>query len=101
MNKKEAMEEQVIRKYQQDEETMILLFAQWCINHDLDPEALYQRAYPHQPKNHVLTKMMERTVSKEESEPISNQLMLDVLQLFGNDDLAFVVHEEIAKQSSD
>jgi hypothetical protein len=96
MNSKET-QEQIIRNYQRDEQMMILVFAQWCINHDLDPEELYLRAYPNQAENHGLKQAIELTVSKEEAGEISNDTLLGVLSLFGNDDLAFVVTEEIAK----
>ncbi|WP_260048872.1 hypothetical protein [Oceanobacillus kimchii] len=38
--------EEVIRQYQEDEKRMVLIFAQWCINHQLDPFAVYGEAYP-------------------------------------------------------
>ncbi|WP_088105479.1 hypothetical protein [Halalkalibacter urbisdiaboli] len=96
MNSKE-MEEQIINNYQKDEHMMILVFAQWCVNHHLDPEELYLRAYPNQAVNHALKHALELTVPKEESEEIANETLLGVLSLFGNDDLAFVVTEEINK----
>ena len=40
MNQKE-LEEKVIGNYQSQEKMMILVFAQWCINHDLEPEEIY------------------------------------------------------------
>ncbi len=97
MNKldRKQLEEQIIEKYQNDEKMMILIFAQWCINHELDPVELYQMAYPGQMKNHALEEAMELTVPKNEAEDISNETVLNVLQLFGNDDLAFVVQSEI------
>lgn len=94
MNKKE-IEEQVIKNYQDQEKNMILIFAQWCVNHDLDPEALYEAAYPNQMKNDVLLDALELTVSKKESDDIPDDMVLYALQLFGNDDLAFIVQEEI------
>ncbi|MFC0559630.1 hypothetical protein [Halalkalibacter alkalisediminis] len=97
MNKKE-MEEKVIANYQQDEQMMILVFAQWCINHDLDPAELYTSAYPQQGKNASLQYAIDLTVPKHESEPIPDDTLLGVLALFGNDDLAFVVAEEIQKR---
>lgn len=99
MNKKE-MEEKVIANFQQDEQMMILVFAQWCINHDLDPVELYTAAYPQQSKNPALQYALDLTVQKEESEPINDETLLGVLSLFGNDDLAFVVTEEIQKRRS-
>lgn len=92
MNKldRKQLEEQIIEKYQNDEKMMILIFAQWCINHELDPVELYQMAYPGQMKNHALEEAMELTVPKNEAEDISNETVLNVLQLFGNDDLALL-----------
>lgn len=92
------MNEKIIENYKENEKLMILIFAQWCINHDLDPKALYQKAYPNQRMNEILLDVLEKTVSKEESEEIPGETVLNVLQLFGNDDLAFVVQSEIEKQ---
>ncbi|MGM7701577.1 hypothetical protein ACSVDE_07590 [Pseudalkalibacillus sp. Hm43] len=89
------LENKIIQNYQKDEHMMILVFAQWCINHDLDPHALYVKAYPNQAANPALQQAIDLTVSKEESEDIADQTLLGVLSLFGNDDLAFVVNEEI------
>ncbi len=94
------MEEQIIKNYQKDENMMILVFAQWCVNNDLDPVELYVRAYPNQAANPALQQGLDLTVPKEESEEILNESVLGVLSLFGNDDLAFVVSEEIEKNKS-
>lgn len=94
--KAKAMSEKVIKQYEHDERTMVLVFAQWCVNHDLDPIALYHEAYPQQQPNPLLTEVMGETVAKEESEEISIDIVLYVLQMFGNDDLAFVVQEKAA-----
>ena len=96
MNDKQ-MEEKIIETYQGEENMMILIFAQWCVNHDLDPEVLYLQAYPNQSANPALKEALELTVSKAESGDIGDQTLLGVLSLFGNDDLAFVVTEEIRK----
>lgn len=100
MDKKE-MEEQIINNYQQDEQMMILVFAQWCVNHDLDPAELYLRAYPNQASNHALQQAIDLTVSKEEAGDISDETLLGVLSLFGNEDLAFIISEEIGKHNKD
>lgn len=93
MNKldNKQIEEQIIKNYQNDEKMMVLIFAQWCVNNDLDPEELYKTAYPYQVKNEALKEAIELTVPKEESDEISVQTVIHVLQLFGNDDLASVV----------
>ncbi|WP_053217451.1 hypothetical protein [Virgibacillus senegalensis] len=97
MDKKE-MEEKIIEQYRQDENMMILVFAQWCINNDLQPEELYREAYPAQSNNKELEKTLELLVPKLESEHIPDSTVLNVLQLFGNDDLAFIVNREIEKR---
>ncbi|WP_112179688.1 MULTISPECIES: hypothetical protein [Paraliobacillus] len=84
-------EQFIIENYQAQEKGMILLFAQWCINHDLVPSILYKEAYPNQIENQVLGEVMESTVSKEEADEIDHGLLLEVMQSFGNDDLAIVV----------
>ncbi|PIC57075.1 hypothetical protein CSV80_10195 [Sporosarcina sp. P12(2017)] len=94
-----SIEEQIIQKYKDDENLMIRLFVQWCVNHQLNPQALYQQAYPEQQPNPALKEIMENDDGFEELH-IDNETMLDVLQLFGNDDLAFVVADEIAKFTS-
>lgn len=93
------MEKKIIESYRQDEKMMVLVFAQWCVNHELDPVALYEKAYPDQPGNQSLTEAMELTVPKEEAGDIPNDTLLGVLSLFGNEDLAFVVTEEIRKMN--
>lgn len=96
MNQKQ-LEEKIIENYRGEEKMMILVFAQWCVNHDLDPEELYLSAYPNQASNPALKEAIELTVPKDEAGEVSDQTLLGVLALFGNDDLAFVVTEEINK----
>lgn len=96
---KSEIEQKVIKNYQDDEKMMILIFAQWCINHDLEPKNLYIKAYPAQRKNHALNEALELTVPKAESDDIPDQTVLNTLQLFGNDDLAFIVQAEIEKRA--
>lgn len=92
------MNKKVIENYQNDERMMILIYAQWCINNDLDPQRLYEEAYPEQIKNKILVDVLELTVPKKEAELVPDVSILNVLQLFGNDDLAFLVQEEIEKR---
>lgn len=94
MNSKE-LEEKIIQNYQGEEKMMILVFAQWCINHGLNPEEIYLKAYPDQEENSSLKEALELTVPKEEAGDVPDQTLLGVLSLFGNDDLAFIVMEEI------
>jgi hypothetical protein len=96
LNSKE-LEKQIIQNYQKDEQMMILVFAQWCVNHSLNPSEVYLRAYPDQADNYALQQMIDLTVPKEEAEEIPDTTLLNVLSLFGNEDLAFVVSEEISK----
>lgn len=93
---RKAMEDQIIESYRQEEDMMILVFAQWCVNHDLDPEALYLQAYPDQAGNERLARALALTVSKEEAGEIPDDTVLGVLSMFGNDDLAFIVSEAIS-----
>ncbi|MDT8861563.1 hypothetical protein N0O92_15195 [Alkalihalobacillus sp. MEB130] len=99
MNQKE-LEEKIITNYQQDEHMMILVFAQWCVNNDLNPEELYKKAYPNQLSNPALQHAIDLTVPKHESEHIADTTLLGVLSLYGNEDLAFIVSEEIAKRKN-
>ncbi|MET0959249.1 MAG: hypothetical protein ABWX58_02845 [Psychrobacillus psychrotolerans] len=89
------MKNKVIEKYEADENMMIQIYVQWCINHNINPLELYSRAYPLQPSNNVILELMETT--EKNSTIIDTGTVLYVLQLFGNDDLAFVVSEEEKK----
>ncbi|MFC4025367.1 hypothetical protein ACFOUV_16390 [Oceanobacillus longus] len=97
MEEKER-EKQVIENYQKDERMMILIYSQWCINNELDPVILYEKAYPGQIKNSTMLEVLGLTVPANESEDIPDQTVLNILQLFGNDDLAFIVQEYIEKR---
>jgi hypothetical protein len=92
------MEQHIINNYERDEHMMILVYAQWCVNNDLDPLELYKRAYPGQAENAALRQVLELTVPKEEAGDIPDDTLLGVLSLFGNEELAFAVTEEIAKR---
>ncbi|MER2077898.1 hypothetical protein [Psychrobacillus psychrotolerans] len=89
------MKNKVIEQYEADENMMILIYVQWCINHDINPLELYNRAYPNQASNNVILELMETT--EKNSTIIDTDTVLYVLQLFGNDDLAYVVSEEDKK----
>jgi hypothetical protein len=94
MDSKE-LEAHIINSYKQDEHMMILVFAQWCVNHDHDPMAVYLETYPDQAANPSLQQAIELTVPKEEAGEISDETVLGVLSLFGNEELAFSVTELI------
>lgn len=96
--KKSEQDQYIIEQYEQNERAMILIYAQWCINEELDPLELYERAYPNQPKNESLIKAIEKTVPKEEVINISFETVIQALQMFGNDDLAFVISEAYTKK---
>jgi len=91
--KRSERDQFIIDQYKNDEKMMVLIFTQWCVNHGLDPYVVYEEAYPHERKNNAITEALEQTVSKKESEEISVEIVQHVLQLFGNDDLAFVVQQ--------
>jgi len=91
--KRSEKEQYIIDKYKQDEHMMILIFAQWCVNNNLDATSLYKKAYPNQPENKALLAALENTVPKEKAEEITTDMVQYVLQLFGNDDLAFIIQE--------
>jgi hypothetical protein len=86
-------EKLIIEKYQQEEKMMILLFAQWCINHDLNPLEIYTKAYPDQVENPLLKEAIETTVAKEESDNIPFSSLLTVLEMYGNEELCFILTE--------
>lgn len=94
MNHQER-EKRIIERYQEDEQAMILIFAQWCVNHQLDPVQLYQAAYPDQLLPKALKDILQQTVPKDQADEISDDFVLNALQLFGNDDLAKVVQQAI------
>ncbi len=94
MNRKE-LEDRIVENYRSDERMMILAFAQWCVNRGLDPQELYERAYPGQRSNPELLAALELTVPKDEAGEIADETVLNMLSVFGNDDLAFVVSEAI------
>ncbi|MCM3760819.1 hypothetical protein M3212_08455 [Alkalihalobacillus oceani] len=82
-----------------DEQMMILVFAQWCINHELDPRALYQQAFPGQIIPPALEQAISLTVPKEEAGEIADDTVLGVLSLYDQPELAELVRAEITKQS--
>lgn len=96
---RKLVEEQIIESYKREEDMMILVFAQWCVNNGLDPHNLYLQAYPEQESNEALHRALALTVSEEEAGFISDDTVLGVLSLFGNDDLAFIVTEAINQRT--
>ncbi|MFS0727999.1 hypothetical protein [Paenibacillus sp. 1P07SE] len=87
MNQKE-WEQQMIERYQDDEQMMIVIFAQWCVNRGLDPLQVYRDAYPEQGDNAALAAAVQQTVAPAQGDDISDDLLFSVLGLFGNDRLS-------------
>lgn|SRR5699024_3108726 len=81
----------IIERYQAGEAEMILLFVEWCHNHKLDPLEIYREAYPKQDFPAKLIEINQEKLESNDTVEIESVLLLDVLQLYGNDDLAFVV----------
>ncbi|HLQ71806.1 MAG TPA: hypothetical protein VK142_08380 [Bacillota bacterium] len=84
----------IIQRYRENEEMMILVYAQWCVNNDIDPKALYKQAYPEQHIPALLDDVLDSTVPKDESEKITDDTVIQILQVYGNDDLAFAIVEK-------
>ncbi|MUT67080.1 hypothetical protein [Paenibacillus sp. NEAU-GSW1] len=95
MNNKER-DQYIIESYKRDEQTMILIFAQWCVNNNIDAAELYASAYPGQTGNAALEEAMASTAPREEAAEIDDDTVLTVLSLFHNEELAFAVTEQIA-----
>ncbi|MBB4824355.1 hypothetical protein HNO89_001577 [Sporosarcina luteola] len=93
---RQTIQKKIIELYQDDEMVMIRLFIHWCQKNGLDPLILYSKAYPEQNGNKVLNQLL---ASEDDHDDliVGNETILDLLQLFGNDDLAFVVAGEIEK----
>ena len=94
---KSERDQYIIDQYKQQEQTMILIFCQWCQNHALDPVKLYHEAYPAQMTPNLLLEIIDETTTDSDAIEIDTEIVLEVLQQFGNDDLAFVVSEYAAK----
>ncbi|WP_216667448.1 hypothetical protein [Saccharibacillus deserti] len=91
-------QEKIVETYRQEEDMMILVYAQWCINNDLDPVELYAKAYPEQLANERLERVLKLTVTKEEAGDVTDETLLGVLSMFGNADLGMVVSEVIEEK---
>lgn len=90
------LQEFIIQKYQDEERTMVHLFIEWCRENEHDPHAVYHLAYPEQQENAIIIELMKE-LSEQEPLHIPNHTLLEVLQMFGNDELAFVITELIEK----
>lgn len=94
----QQLQEFIIKKYQDEERTMVHLFIEWCREHQHNPHIVYQLAYPNQPENPIISELMAE-LNDQEPLHIPNDTLLEVLQLFGNDDLAFVIAELIEQST--
>lgn len=94
---KQDLNQFIIDQYKQDEKMMVIIFSQWCINNNLNPVELYERAYPDQMGNDLLQSVQRETLPKEEADDIPLDIVMQVLHMFGNDDLAFIVQETAEK----
>lgn len=92
--KKKVLEQKVTEIYKQDTNAMVLVFAQWCINHGLDPVSVYEEAYPEQTIPVELKSMLALTVPKEEAGDIALEMLMNVLLAFDNERLAAVVQQK-------
>lgn len=99
MNKQE-LQDFIIKKYQDEERMMVHLFIEWCCENKLDPHTIYQLAYPNQEKNPVITELMENLTDQQPLH-IPNETLLDILQVFGNDELAFVIADLLESKNAD
>lgn len=86
--KQSEWEQQMIERYQDEEQMMIVIFAQWCVNRGLDPLLVYREAYPEQDANPALASVIEQKFSPVQAQDITDDLLFTVLTLFGNDQLA-------------
>lgn len=86
----------IIQKYKEEEDLMIRLFIQWCHNHEVDPHQIYQIAYPEQQTNQRLQELLLEAEEEQEFQ-IDDETMFDVLQIYGNDALAFVMSEVLQR----
>ncbi len=94
----QSIQDFIIQKYQDEERTMVHIFVEWCRNHKLDPHMIYHLAYPEQEENLILTEIINE-LDDQAPVHIPNETLLEILQVFGNNDLAFVVAEFISKSS--
>ncbi|BAU29694.1 hypothetical protein DFP93_10671 [Aneurinibacillus soli] len=95
-DKQKGLEGQLADSYRRDTNAMVLIFAQWCVNHELDPMELYREAYPDQGVPPELVGMLELTVPKEEAGEIETGTLLNVLLAFDNEALAFAVRKRVS-----
>src|SRR5690625_1169835 len=72
-NNSKTVDERVIENYQKDEQMMILIFAQWCVNNEVDANELYKRAYPEQASNQLLANIFKETLEAGKSDQVDRK----------------------------
>lgn len=92
----QSIQDFIIQKYQDEEKTMVHLFVEWCRAHEYDPHTIYHTAYPEQGENPILSEIYKE-LQDQKPLHIQTDTLLNVLQIFGNDELAFVITELIEK----
>src|SRR5699024_9317506 len=95
LNMQGDKDEYIIQRSKENEEMMILIYAQWCINHDIVSHILYNKFYTDQTILSLLYDGMKSTVTNKESEEITEEMVIQLLKMYGNDDLAFAVQEKV------
>src|SRR5699024_3430505 len=95
------VDERVIENYRKDEQMMILIFAQRCVNNEGDANELYKRAYPEQASNQLVANIFKQTLEDENSDKVDDTTVMSVLEIFCNSDLAFEVQGVIDKRKQE
>lgn len=95
---RQQLQELIMKKYQDEERTMVHFFVEWCREHNYDPHSIYKMAYPNQPENPILSEIMA-TLNGQEPLHIPDNTLLEVLQVFGNDELTFVIADLVEKST--
>lgn len=93
-----SLDEQVIENYQKDERMMVLVFAQWCVNNEVDANELYKKAYPEQQTNALLVEAFKEATEAGKTDQVDDITVFSVLEIFGNSDLAFEVQAVVDKR---
>lgn len=93
-----SLDEQVIENYQKDERMMVLVFAQWCVNNEVDANELYKKAYPEQQTNALLVEAFKKATEAGKTDQVDDITVFSVLEIFGNSDLAFEVQAVVDKR---
>lgn len=93
-----SKDDQVIENYQKDERMMVLIFAQWCVNNEVNAIELYEQAYPNQQRNTLLVEAFNEATEAGKTDEVTDITVFSVLEIFGNNDLAFEVQAVVDKR---